>query len=468
MKPSDFIALTGSLAATATAFPSHADAGEQNTGKPNFVIMIADDCSYYDWGCYGSKDAITPNIDRLASESMKFNKCFQQAPMSSPTRHALYTGVYPVKSGAYPNHTFVYDDVKSFVQYFEPAGYKTALIGKQHVQPESVFAYEYLGDYSPRPKDNDNLKFGKLEKWLDRTGSDPFFLVVASHEPHSPWNMGDPSQWDPESITVPPIYVDTPETRSDLVNYYAEINFFDKQVGRVLDILDEKGVAENTVFMLLSEQGNSFPFAKWTCYRNGLQSAMLVRWPGKVKAASQSDAIVEYVDVVPTFMDIAGIGPSEQADGTSFRNVLTGRAKKHKKYSYGLQTSRGIISGPEYYGIRTVKDKRFNYIMNLTPEARFRNVVTADASSEGKYWPSWVKAAETDRFAAHQVRKYQFRPAEELYDMVNDPWETNNLANDPRYRSKKTELRKALLEWMNSQGDRGQETEMEAKKRLFK
>lgn len=469
MKTSNFAALTGALAAGAAVVPSLAKAQAQNKeARPNFVIMIADDCSYYDWGCYGSKDAITPNIDKFATQSMKFNWCFQQAPMSSPTRHALYTGIYSVKSGAYPNHTYVYNNVKSFVQYFEPEGYKTALLGKEHVAPKSVFAYEYLGGYTDGQKSEENLNYDRLGKFLDNKGDAPFFLVVASNEPHSPWTVGDPSQWDPSKITVPPGYVDTPETRQDLVNYYAEINFFDKQVGKVLSLLDEKGVSDNTVFILLSEQGNSFPFAKWTCYKNGLQSAMLVRWPGVIKGGSESDALVEYVDIVPTFIDIAGLSVVPlQADGKSFRKVLTGEKDTHKKYAFGQQTSRGINRGPEYYGIRTVKDGRYNYIVNFTPEAAFKNTVTAQTDDNGGFWASWIREAEAgNEFAKERVKKYQYRPAEELYDMVNDPWEMNNLADDPAYREKKAELRGALVSWMQIQGDLGQETEMDAKPHL--
>ena len=124
---------------------------------PNFVIVLADDCSHIDLGCYGSEISITPNIDALAKQGVKFNHCYQATAMSSPTRHCLYTGLYPVRSGAYPNHTFVYDNVKSFVQYFKTAGYNTALYGKEHVNPKEIFAYEFLGNYSEGKMDFDAI-----------------------------------------------------------------------------------------------------------------------------------------------------------------------------------------------------------------------------------------------------------------------------------------------------------------------
>ena len=448
--------------------------------RPNFVIMIADDCSHYDWGVYGrayaqihgdkygnTEDGITPNIDQFATEAMKFNHCYQQAPTSSPTRHALYTGLHSVRSGAYPNHTYVYPHVQSFVQYFEPQGYKTALAWKEHVEPKSVFAYEYLSGGSGAGLDYNAAKYNEIKRFVGERKDDqnPFFLVVASNEPHEPYTLGDQSKWNPNAINVPAGYVDTPEMRQLLVKYYAEINAFDTQVGHVLRILEENDMTDNTVVVLLSEQGNSMPFAKWTCYKNGLQSALLVRWLGHIQPGSETDALVNYIDIVPTLMDIAGF-EAPATDGRSFYPVLKGETDTHSQYSFGQQTSRGIYSGPAYYGIRSAKDGRYNYIVNLTPDAKFQNTTT---QGNHDYMDSWRKKAKAgDEFAAERLKKYQYRPAEELYDMIEDPWELNNLADDPQYAAKKAELRTALEAWMADVGDLGQETEMKALDRLWK
>jgi len=463
-----------SLAGIAMACGCSADADGSNqqevNKRPNFVIMIADDCSYNDLGCYGSPDAVTPNINALAAEGMKFNKCFQQAPMSSPTRHALYTGVYPVKSGAYPNHTFVYDHIKSFVQYFGDAGYKTALIGKEHVAPASVFSYEYLGNYKDKLNTPlDDFKYGNIDSFIDRTADDPFFLVVASREPHTPHVKGNSSLWNPEDITLAPIYVDTPHFRKQFIKYLAEINFLDSQVGNVVRILKEKGIFDNTVFIFLSEQGNQFPYAKWTCYKQGLQSGMLIRWPKMVEKKSETKALVEYVDIVPTCMEIAGIAKSQQIEGKSFYKVLNGSGETHKEYTFGLQTTRGINNGSDYYGIRSIRDGRYSYILNLTPEATFKNAYTENANSS---WQSWLKkAGQGELFAIQQVTNFQHRPAEELYDMETDPYEMDNLllkkSIDQSLILRKEKLRLKLLEWMKQQGDKGQQTELDAYQRIL-
>ena len=207
----------------------------------------------------------------------------------------------------------------------------------------------------------------------------------------------------------------------------------------------------------MSEQGNSLPFAKWTCYDAGVHSACIVRWPGVVKPGSVSDALVEYVDIVPTFVDIAGGKPQAKVDGESFKPVLTGKKKAHKKYSFSLQTTRGINAGSPYYGIRSVYDGRYRYIVNLTPEATFQNVET-----KSPLFKEWKSLAETDAHAKAMTTKYQHRPAIELYDVKNDPYCMKNLAEDAKQASTISRLDKELKRWMKDCGDEGQPTEMRA------
>jgi N-sulfoglucosamine sulfohydrolase len=160
----------------------------------------------------------------------------------------------------------------------------------------------------------------------------PFCLFACSNEPHSPWNKGDASRYPPEKIELPPYLADTPVVRENFSRYLAEITYYDSQVGQILGLLDKHKLSENTLVMVESEQGNSFPFAKWTCYSNGLQSAMIVRWPGRVKPATVTDAMVEYVDVAPTFVSAAGGTPDAVLDGKSFLPVLTGKTDRHKDF----------------------------------------------------------------------------------------------------------------------------------------
>ena len=425
--------------------------------KPNIVLLMADDCTYRDIGTYGSKDSKTPNIDRLADNGKKFTNFFQAAPMCSPTRHNLMTGLYPVRSGAYPNHTFVEEGTKSIVQYLKPLGYRVALSGKRHLSPRSVFDFEYLGK-------GKNPDFEKVEEFLADAGSknEPFCLFLTSNEPHVPWNKGNPELFDEAKVQLPPTYVDTEETRKAFVSYLAEINYLDQQVGTALELLDKYDLAENTIFIFTSEQGNSFPFAKYTCYDAGLQTAFIVRWPGVVKAGTISETVADYTDVVPTFIDIAGGEIPGSLDGKSFLPVLKDETLHHKDYSFGMQTTRGIFSGSEHFGIRGVTDGRYRLVMNLSPEAEFYNLPTSPEKG-ADWWNSWVEAAKTDDFARERVKAYRKRPPLELYDTAKDPHHLTNLAGQEEYAEIQRRLKKELLAWMEYCGDEGKKTEMEAK-----
>lgn len=423
--------------------------------KPNLLFIIADDCTFRDIACYGGQ-AYTPNIDKLATEGMRFTRCFQAAPMCSPTRHNIYTGLYPVKSGAYPNHTFAKAGTNSVVQYLNKIGYRVALSGKKHIGPKEVFPFEYLKP--GKVKNNPNFEaIDNLMKESKLSGK-PFCVFACSNEPHTPWNKGDASRYKADEIKLPPYFVDTPETREAMTRYLAEITYYDWQVGKLLKLLDKNGLAENTLVMMVSEQGSSFPFAKWTCYDSGLQSACVVRWPGKIEAGAVTDAMVEYVDFLPTFLDAAGGGPEPALDGESFLPVLLGKKKTHKEFVYGIMTTRGINDGSDTFGIRSVRNDRYKYIWNLTPDIEFKN--TCMKSPEFLSWK--VKADAGDSDAADKIKRYRVRPGEELYDITADPYEWNNLANDPKLASVKAELRKQLEAWMKASGDKGQQTEVEA------
>jgi len=425
---------------------------------PNFLLIIADDCTYRDLGVYGGQ-AKTPHLDRLAREGMKFTRCFQAAPMCSPTRHALYTGLYPVKSGAYPNHTYAHDWVKSIAHHLAPSGYTTHLSGKTHINPRTVFPFEYSsipGDNNPDP-----AVFARVLRESAATRK-PFLFIAASNEPHSPWDKGDPSAYPPATLELPPVLVDSPDTREGFSKYLAEITYFDSQVGELLAQLDKSAHRDNTVVIVLSEQGNSFPFAKWTCYDAGLQSGCIVRWPGQVAPGTVSDALVEYIDVVPTFLEAAGLPRPAVLDGRSFLPVLTGTARTHKTHVFGLQTTRGINRGSPHYGIRSVRDTRYRYVLNLSPEVAFENAATADPM-----FKTWEKmAAAGDARAQRLVHDYRHRPAEELFDCEADPWNRTNLIADPTLAPVRDALRAQLAAWMKQQGDEGQATEMKALERM--
>ncbi|HIF34404.1 MAG TPA: sulfatase atsG [Planctomycetaceae bacterium] len=437
------------------ALPTLALAGE----RPNLVFIIADDCTYLDLEVYGGQ-AKTPHLNQLAREGLLFNRCFQTAPMCSPTRHNIYTGIYPVKSGAWPNHTNVYPGTKSIAHYLKDAGYRVALSGKTHIAPLESFPFEYSGEFRTADPTKPD-PYPTIDRLLaeSKAAESPFCLFACSNEPHLPYNKGDPADYPPASLKLPPSWVDTPKTRQSYSKYLAEITFFDAQCGAILKLLSKHGLDSNTLVMVVSEQGSAFPFAKWTCFELGLASGMIVRWPGKTTAGATTAALVEYCDVTPTFLDAAGLQTPGTMDGKSFLPVLRGKATEHKTYTFGIHTTRGINNGSQAFGVRSCGTKRYRYIRNLHPDTTFTNAVTR-VGARADFWSSWVtKAQSGDAHAVAMVAKYQHRPAEELYDVVADPHCLDNLIRLPQLQRVKKELSGQLDAWMASQGDLGAETE---------
>ncbi|MBC9889796.1 MAG: sulfatase-like hydrolase/transferase [Opitutae bacterium] len=432
--------------------------------NPNIVLILADDATCRDLEVYGGQ-AKTPHLKALAGEGLKFNHCFQAAAMCSPTRHNLYTGIYPVKSGAYPNHTYVKEGVKSLPHYLKPLGYRVALSGKTHIAPREAFPFEYSTAPSPDGKNaKGNIDFGAVDKLFRECGEAgiPFCLVLGSKEPHTPYNRGNPADYPPESLKLRPFQIDTPETREEFSRYLAEITVFDEEVGEAMRLLKKYGLEEDTVFIALGEQGNGFTHAKWTCYEDGLKSACIIRWPGKIEPGSVTDAVIEYVDLVPTLLEIVGASLPDELDGRSFLPVLLGQANLHKTYVYGLHTTLGIQNNLGPFGIRTVRSPNYRYILNLHPDEPFRCAI-----ERSDWFHSWVAKAEAgDQHARDLLDRHTYRPAEELYDVVNDPDNLVNLAGKERYSGIQAALRARLNAWMRDQGDLGQETELKAPQRL--
>jgi len=432
--------------------------------QPNIFLVMADDQTWRDSGCYGNPDVKTPHIDALAADGMRFTRAFTATAMCAPTRQQLYTGVFPVRNGAYPNHSRVYPGTKSMVHHLRALGYRVGLSGKKHFGPPESFPFE-------------NVAKNGSEEFINRDAEQPYCLVVTSHSPHLPWTAGDASQYDPAKLTLPPYFVDTPETRAALARYYAEITDFDREVGECMKLVRESGSEADTIFIYTSEQGAQFPRGKWTCYDTGLHTALVVRWPAMVKPGSVSDAMVQYVDVAPTLVEAAGGDPAKidtgrpgapddgrGFDGRSFLGVLLGETDRHNDAVYGVHTTRGIINGSPSYPVRSIRTETHHLIWNLQHDARFQNVLTSSRDNGG-YWLSWIEKAKTDAAARQFVEGYQARPEFELYDVAADPYELNDLADAPEHRELRDELFEKLKAWMRQQGDEGIATELQANQR---
>ncbi|MCE9612293.1 MAG: sulfatase [Chthoniobacter sp.] len=449
------------------------------TAKPNFVIFIADDLTWHDVACFGGRtDARTPNLDRLAGEGMKLTGFFSPAAVCSPTRQALLTGMYPIRNGAYPNHAHVRAGTRSLPHHLKPLGYRTACVGKTHFGPPASYPFDKMLPMSGEKPGGKGEEAGDgeidtvaMEQFIKADPAQPYCLYIATHEPHGPWTKGDKSAYVPAKLKLPPYLVDTRETRNELAAYYAEVTCMDTEVGDVLRLLERTGHTQDTLFLFVSEQGSSVPQSKWTCYDPGIRVAAIARWPGKIKPGTTNPALVQYVDILPTLIAAAGGDPARLDtgcpdatgnrgfDGRSFLDVLLGRTEHLRDYVFAEHTALGIIKGPPAYGTRAVRDTRWKMIVNLEPDAEFRNAI-----SNGGILQSWRQKGDAgDAFARQQAARYTKRPATELYDLQADPWELTNVAEKLENAETVARLRVQLDAWMKQQGDEGDKTEREAK-----
>ena len=415
--------------------------------RPNIVLFLSDDHGWADSGAYGDACVTTPNIDRLAREGMRFTHAFAASPLCSPSRCAIETGLLPHRNGGHKFGTPITSPGQTMPQYFKALGYHTAHIGKFHHNPRKRFPYDFVhGDEK------------RAAAFLAGYRQDkPLLLLVCTHPPHTPWIKN--TAYDPAKITLPPNFVDTPETRLDRANYYSDVTLMDTTLGQVLGALKSRGLEDDTLLVYTSDQGANWPFAKWCVYDAGLRVPFLVRWPGKVKPGSATGAMVSLADLLPTFLAAAGAQPPgpDKMDGRSFLDVLAGKAEAHRKAVFGTHTGNDN-GGPgiaNHCPARTIRTATHRYILNLDPAQTFTTHITGCKSGPHylPFWNSWLARTKTDPKARALVKAYQHRPAEELYDLRADPHEMHNLAADPKQAELLESLRKQLAAWRKQQGD---------------
>lgn len=421
--------------------------------QPNILLIMGDDCTFSDLPLYGGTNVKTPNIDKLASEGLTFNKAYLSEAMCAPSRAELLTGFYPMTNGVTFNHSATRNNMKGVAQYLKPLGYRVGLSGKSHLKPESVYQFEDIkGITKSAVSEVSEFDAEEIEKFINRDKNNPFFLMTAFTSPHVPWTVGDPSHFNPEGIKLPPHMADTKDTREDFCRYLAEIEVLDTHIGKVLDLLEKSGVAENTIVIFTSEQGAQMPGVKWTNWDVGVHTGFVVKWPNKIEGGQRTDALIQYCDMLPTLLDIVSENSNEMFDGTSFLDVLNGKTDKHRDFVYFMHNN--IPEGPSY-PIRAVSNGDYTYIRNLSSDKLYIEKHVMGTLKWHKYWPSWVYESDMNEHANFLLNRYQKRPKEELYNLSSDPENFKNLVENKVFKKIKKELSTQLDLWMNSQNDPG-------------
>ena len=420
--------------------------------KPHIVVFLADDHGHLDSEVYGSSEVRTPNMLRLAADGMTFTHCFVTSPSCAPSRASLLTGLMPARNGAEANHAKPRAELKKLPAYLKELGYEVAAFGK-------VSHYKHTADYGfdkfAHDAFHEHAAIPAALKWLRERKSDkPLCLFVGSNWPHVPW----PEETNPPmaAVSLPPTLVATPETIQARRHYYAAVARMDLDLGSIYDASRE-ALGTNLLFLHSSDHGAQFPFGKWNCYDAGIRTSLLVSWPGRIKAGSRSDAMVSWVDILPTLVESAGSRAPGNLDGRSFLPILLGITNRHRDRIFTTHSSDGNMN---VYPIRSMRSRDWKYIVNLHPEFKFTTHIdlaqrNAQPGYWGGYWDSWKAAAQTNSVAGEKVARYHQRPREELYNLKSDPHEQRNLAIETSQSERLGEMRQELQTWMREQNDQG-------------
>lgn len=421
---------------------------------PHIVLFISDDHSARDFGPYGATGVHTPNLDRLASEGLTCDAAFCASPTCAPSRSAMYTGLFPFRNGAHANHTLIRDGIRTLPHYMHSLGYRVIIAGKTHIGPRENFPFEYHPKTNLMPPGKHHILWTDLNLaaidhiLATHDASQPLCLLVCAHSPHVYW---EPCDYDPAKISIPPFLLDTPETRAMRAEYYADVTHLDSQIGAVLKSLETHGFADNTLFAYTHDHGAQWPFCKWNLYDGGIHSPLILRWPGKIKAATRTEAMISTIDLLPTFIDAAGGSVPTDIDGQSFVPLLTGERNDHRDAIYASHTGDGKMNRAP---MRCIRTPRYKFIHNLAPQIEYHTHIDAGEDLDGlRYWKSWEALAKIDANAKAVVDRYHHRPAEELYDLSNDAFELRNLASDPAFAMILADLRQRLARWRVQQGE---------------
>lgn len=438
----------------------------QPAKRPNLLFLLSDDHTAEFTGCYGNTTIRTPNLDRFASEGIRFDRMFTTAPQCVPSRVSLMTGISPVAARMGRFSAPLPANVPALPDFLRKAGYYTGVCRRNHHLdgspngPVSGPIYKKHGLATMRNR----FDFLNVDRRRELTGpiaeeffskrpqGKPFFLWVNFEDPHHPWDRDALTPpHDRKTLRVPKFLPDLPGVREDLGRYYDEIGRMDSEFQTVLDILQRTGEAENTLVVFMGDNGCPFPHGKGTLYDPGIHVPCMARWPGVIQPGRSSSALLSGEDLTPTFLEAAGVPVPESMSGVSFRALLDGSRMKTRDRIFAARLTHGgrpFKEGTTTHTFdlsRAVRNDRFKLIYNCTPQMRYSPV---DSYTER----SWIEMGEEHYWgrlpAAMDKAYYGARPVMELYDLEADPVEMSNLAGRPGLAAVQRELTVAMQEKM--------------------
>ena len=397
---------------------------------PNFVVIVADDHGWNDAGCYGHPLIRTPHLDRLASEGVRFTHCYTTAPLCSPGRGAVLTGLYPHVSGV--THLVQGEDADrlsmpanlwTFARGLRGLGYETAAARKWHLSTAGPRAHGFDHAFPGR-----DTYLEQSQAFLQRRQGRPFCLYFCPTHTHRPFRAHAGFEYPAGEVAecLPPYLKDTAQVRDHYSWYLSETSKMDDEIGQLLGALERSGEMDRTIVMFLTDHGPSMHRAKFTLYDWGTRSSLIVRGPG-ISGSGRADLdLASTVDIAPTLMGLAGGSVPASCQGTDLSPRLAGRPVEAQKYVFSEHHERNHLTA--------VRGRRFKLIRNHTRQ-------------DPLIWPQVIRNWQgMDEETLRQGYPLP-RPEEELYDLHADPLESRNLVGEPAFASHLTELREELDRW---------------------
>ena len=426
----------------------------------NVVLLISDNQSWFDTGCYGNSIVRTPNIDALAARGVKFESAFATTASCGPSRAVIYTGLLTHRNGQYAHphrehNQGLRPDVTTVFAMLKRNGYRTALIGKDHTRP----AAQYPIDFKPQVNSRDVVGISKLaERFISETDG-PFFLVVSFGDPHPVsidgpgWGISKsengyvPESYNPDDINVPGFLPDTPNVREGIVGYYQQISRMDDGVGRVLNCLRRHGHEEDTLVVFTADHGTSEPGAMGTHYEPGVRVPFVVSQPGLRKKGITNQALVAFTDITPTVLDWTNTQFDDyELHGRSILPILESSQPAGWDHVLLSHVAHDVFA---HYPLRTLRGARYKLIWNVVFRSEYPLPVD---TIQRRTWVD-VRKSDAQLLGARTIDAFLHRPQLELYDLQHDPWEVKNLAEEPRAKAIRDRMVADLVRRLTLQED---------------
>lgn len=473
------IGLAGMMMATA----SFNNLQAQEAKKPNVILIVTDDQGF-DLGCYGNRAIKTPALDQLASEGVLFKRAYCTSASSSASRSVILTGLYNHANGHYghshmQNHFRTFEEVVSLPRMLADNGYRTAHIGKWHLAPNEVYPFHQMIASDVR----NTVEMAEKSARFISESDKPFFLYFCPYDchdegrdfeslPYKPDTHGNDRvypgvtevKYHPDSVQVPPFLPDRPEIRAWLAQYYQSISRLDQGVGKLIKYLKDNKLWDHTIIVFASDNGINLTGGKTNTYEPGIGVPFIIRSPFAPAKGVTTTALVNYADITPTILDMAGLLPKDNRLPDSYfdpntipwedapqRKVLQGRslvpilnnpAVPGWDTIYASHTFHGLDN---YYPMRVVITRRYKLIVNLEHELPYPSFNDTLAAV--------YKRNPNQSYGAHRVGEYIYRPFFELFDLENDPYESKNLAYLPEFAEVRGELVKKIRSFQKNTND---------------